>query len=150
MALRDDIFSNESYFITEIRSLKRMLDSVDGGVPGLCIVDEVLRGTNTGERIAAAAEALKQFSKGNCLCLAATHDIELTHILEGTYENMHFTETIEDGRILFDYKIRPGRSQSRNAIKLLGLLGYGGDLVEAANKRLEHFEKTGRWAAAFE
>lgn len=145
MALRDDIFSNESYFITEIKSLKRMLDSLGGDLPSLCIIDEVLRGTNTGERIAAASEALKAFSANNCLCLAATHDIELTHILEGLYENMHFTETICDGRISFDYRIRPGRSQSRNAIELLGMLGYGSELVQAAHARLGHFEKTGRW-----
>jgi hypothetical protein len=145
MALRDDLFSHESYFITEIKSLKRMLDSTGGDVPSLCIVDEVLRGTNTGERIAAASEALLQFSASDCLCLAATHDIELTYILEGLFENMHFTETILDEGITFDYKIRPGRSQSRNAIRLLGLLGYGKELVDAANARLESFEKTGQW-----
>ncbi len=150
MALRDDLFRDESYFITEIKTLKRMLDNLDDGTPCLCIVDEVLRGTNTGERIAAASEALLQFSRQNCLCLAATHDIELTHILDGVYENMHFTEFVEDGAIRFDYKIRPGRSQSRNAIKLLELLGYGDELVAAANRRLESFEKTGRWAAAGE
>ena len=148
MALRDDLFREESYFITEIKTLKRMLDSLGGGTPCLCIVDEVLRGTNTGERIAAASEALLQFSRQNCLCLAATHDIELTHILDGVYENMHFTETVEDGAIRFDYKIRPGRSHSRNAIRLLELLGYGRELVDAANRRLEGFEKTGRWASA--
>lgn len=147
MALRDNLFGNESYFITEIKSLKRMLDAMGGGVPGLYIVDEVLRGTNTGERIAAASEALRQFCRGNCLVLAATHDIELTHILEALYENMHFTETVRDGGIAFDYTIRPGRSQSRNAIKLLGLLGYGEELVRAANGRLERFEKTGLWVA---
>jgi hypothetical protein len=147
MALRDDLFGNESYFITEIKSLKRMMDAFDGGVPCLCIVDEVLRGTNTGERIAAASEALRRFSENNCLCLAATHDIELTYILEGLFENMHFSEEIRDGGIHFDYKLRPGRSTSRNAIKLLELLGYGGELVSAANARLGEFEKTGKWRA---
>jgi hypothetical protein len=148
MALRDDLFSDESYFVTEIKSLKRMLDGTGGEAPSLCIVDEVLRGTNTGERIAAASEALLRFSRSDCLCLAATHDIELTYILEGVFENMHFSETIRDGGIEFDYKLKPGRSTSRNAIKLLGLLGYGKDLVDAAGARLEEFEKTGKWGRA--
>lgn len=148
MAIKDDLFGGESYFIAEIKSLKRMLDNLGEGVPCLCIVDEVLRGTNTGERIAAASEALVQFSRRNCLCLAATHDIELTYILGGLFENMHFTETVEDGGISFDYRIRPGRASSRNAIKLLELMGYGSELVESAGARLERFERTGRWSLA--
>jgi hypothetical protein len=145
IALRDDLFSRESYFITEIKSLKRMLDSLGGETPALCIVDEVLRGTNTGERIAAASEALAQFTGGGGLCLAATHDIELTYILEDVFDNMHFTETVREGGISFDYKLRPGRATSRNALKLLELLGYGRELVENAGARLEGFERTGRW-----
>lgn len=148
IALRDDLFSKESYFIAEIKSLKRMLDSLDGDFPALCVVDEVLRGTNTGERIAAAGEALRQFSGSRGLCLAATHDIELTHILENLYDNLHFTETVTDGAISFDYKLKPGRATSRNAIKLLGILGYGSELVASANARLEAFEKTGKWEPA--
>ena len=64
MALRDDIRSGESYFIVEIRSLKRVLDaaSLPGEVPVLCCVDEVLRGTNTIERISASAEILSSLA----------------------------------------------------------------------------------------
>ena len=61
MALRDDIFSNESYYIVEIKSLKRILDKAEEqGVPVLCFIDEVLRGTNTLERIASSSQILKQ------------------------------------------------------------------------------------------
>lgn len=146
MTLRDDLSGGESYFVAEVKSLKRMLDSLEEGAPCLCVVDEVLRGTNTGERIAAASEALRQFSQGDCLCLAATHDIELTYILEGLFENMHFIETVTDNGITFDYRIRPGRATSRNAIRLLELMGYGSELVDSANARLERFERTGRWS----
>lgn len=55
MALRDDIESGESYFIVEIKSLKRILDESKKPEPLLCIIDEVLRGTNTIERIAASS-----------------------------------------------------------------------------------------------
>ena len=58
MALRDDLESGESYFIVEIRSLKRILDEADRDGNLLCIIDEVLRGTNTIERIAASSEIL--------------------------------------------------------------------------------------------
>ena len=60
MALRDSLESGESYFIVEIRSLKRILDAsaADGERPVLCCFDEVLRGTNTIERIAASSLAI--------------------------------------------------------------------------------------------
>ena len=54
MALRDDLANSDSYYIVEIKSLKRILDAVDKtGRSVLCFIDEVLRGTNTVERIAA-------------------------------------------------------------------------------------------------
>lgn len=76
MALRDDLGSGESYYIVEIRSLKRILDAAQSpGAPVLCFVDEVLRGTNTVERIAASTQILKSLHKpgrvllcGNARC----------------------------------------------------------------------------------
>ena len=65
MALRDDLSSSNSYYIVEIKSLKRMLDAVSkDGHPVLMFVDEVLRGTNTVERIAASSEILKECQDG--------------------------------------------------------------------------------------
>ena len=95
MAIKDNILSNESYFIVEIKSLKRILDNSRGKYPILCFVDEVLRGTNTLERIAASSRILASLAKENALCLAATHDIELTYILEKYYSNYHFRESID-------------------------------------------------------
>lgn len=96
MALRDDLSSQESYYIAEIRSLKRILDAVGEEYPVLCFVDEVLRGTNTVERIAASSQILESLASENVICFAATHDIELTYILEGVYENYHFSEEIDE------------------------------------------------------
>lgn len=146
MALRDDIDSGESYFIVEIRSLKRILDAAQSeGVPVLGIVDEVLRGTNTIERISASSQILRRLSDTNAIIFAATHDIELSYILEEFYKNYHFTEQIADGDVRFDYVLRDGRATSRNAIALLEVSGYGEDISQAAREQAERFEQTGEW-----
>lgn len=145
MALRDDIFSKESYYIVEIKSLKRIMDMVNEKVPVLCFVDEVLRGTNTLERIAASAEILSWLAGANAMCFAATHDIELTHILEEKYSNYHFQEYVKENEVLFDYRLYPGRAVSKNAIKLLRMLGYDEGMTAHAEARVKHFEESGSW-----
>ncbi|MDF2943541.1 MAG: hypothetical protein K0S01_2399 [Herbinix sp.] len=146
MALRDNIFSNESYYIVEIKSLKRILDRVNNDVPVLCFIDEVLRGTNTLERIAASSRILSSLAKKNTLVFAATHDIELTHILENNFSNYHFQERIEDNQILFDYKLYKGKAISKNAIKLLDMLGYPKDIISSAEDAAEEFLSKGEWS----
>lgn len=145
MALQDNIFSSESYYMVEIKSLKRILDQVDDQIPLLCFVDEVLRGTNTLERIAASAEILNSFTNHSVLCVAATHDIELTHILEKKFTNYHFQEEIVDDDVLFDYRLYKGRATSKNAIKLLSIIGYDKNIIDAAMKRANGFLNTGEW-----
>jgi DNA mismatch repair ATPase MutS len=147
MALRDNIRDGESYFIAEIKSIKRILDFLNDHVPCLCLIDEVLRGTNTVERIAASSQVLLQISGKNCLCIAASHDIELTFILEESYRNVHFQESITDDGIVFDYKLYEGRASSRNAIKLLGLMGYDSKIVDEAKKRADRFADHGSWTS---
>jgi DNA mismatch repair ATPase MutS len=115
MALRDSIRNGESYFIAEIKSIKRIFDFLNSKLPCLCLIDEVLRGTNTIERIAASSQVLLQLAGKNSICIAATHDIELTYILEQCYRNVHFQETIAENGVVFDYKLQEGRSTSRNA-----------------------------------
>lgn len=147
MALRDDLESQESYYIVEIKSLKRIMDQIgaQGQAGILCFVDEVLRGTNTVERIAASSQVLRYMTGPGVLCFAATHDIELTHILENYYDNYHFQEEVEDNDIHFDYRLYPGRATSRNAIKLLQIMGYSGQVVESAQEAAAHFLETGEW-----
>jgi DNA mismatch repair ATPase MutS len=145
MALQDSIFSSESYYIVEIKSLKRILDRLDKNVPTLCFVDEVLRGTNTLERIAASSQILFNFSKVNALCFAATHDIELTYILQKYFSNYHFQEEVVDNQVLFDYKLYEGRAVSRNAIKLLGMMGYPDKVIEDAANSANLFLEEGYW-----
>lgn len=146
MALRDDISSGESYYIVEIKSLKRILDAqaaAEGKI--LCFVDEVLRGTNTVERIAASTQILQSLAQNQVLCFAATHDIELTELLEQSYHNYHFEEEIIHGDVCFNYRLQPGRATTRNAIKLLSVMGYQNKIIQEAEKMAEHFIKDGQW-----
>ncbi len=146
MELREDLTNNESYYIAEVKSLKRVIDHLDDADPVLCVIDEVLRGTNTIERIAASSELLTSLNRNNCMCIAATHDIELASILCGQYDNYHFQEGFIDNRILFDYKIYPGKSTTCNAIKLLKILGFENATVEAAERRANNFVQKGKWS----
>lgn len=146
MSLRDDLQGGNSYYMMEIKALKRIMDELGKkDVPVLCFVDEVLRGTNTVERIAASAQILKSLSGEGCLCFAATHDIELTHLLEDEYNNCHFEEEIENNDIFFSYKIMSGRATTRNAIKLLSIMGYEETITQKAERMAAEFIKTGRW-----
>lgn len=145
MALRDNLDGGESYYIVEIKSLKRILDAGESGEKILCFVDEVLRGTNTVERIAASTQILKSFAGKNTLCFAATHDIELTSLLDGEYENYHFEEEVRDGDVFFNYELKEGRARTRNAIKLLEVMGYEKNIIDKAEKMAEDFLVNGVW-----
>ena len=136
MALNDNILANESYFIVEIKSLKRIFDEISE-LPVMCFVDEVLRGTNTRERIAASSQILKKLSEENALCFAASHDIELTDILKDQMDMYHFEEQVEGDDVCFDYKLKQGRAVSSNAIKLLEIYGFPKELVKEAKKMVE-------------
>ncbi len=149
MALRDDLAGGDSYYIVEIKSLKRILNRLEEeGNPVLCFVDEVLRGTNTVERIAASTQILKSLSKASVLCFAATHDIELTHLLKKYYNNYHFEEEIVDNDVVFHYQLMRGRAVTRNAIKLLGVMGYDEEIIKEAEEMAEGFLEKGSWENA--
>ncbi len=146
MALKDDIFEGDSYYIVEIKSIKRILDaaaSSDDKV--LCFVDEVLRGTNTIERIAASTQILKTFATNKVMCFAATHDIELTALLKEHFGIYHFEGNVSDNDVHFDYQIKEGPATNRNAIKLLGVLGYDSNIVDNAQNLADRFIETGNW-----
>lgn len=147
MALRDDLNAQNSYYIVEIKSLKRILDAVDKDDkrPVLCFVDEVLRGTNTVERIAASSEILKSLRYKNVLVFAATHDIELTYLLEKYYDNYHFQEEVTDDDVKFNYRLFTGPAVTRNAIKLLGVIGYNKNIIDAAESQAGYFIRSGSW-----
>lgn len=145
MALRDDLLAGESYYIVETRSLKRILDAARESGDILCVVDEVLRGTNTVERVAASSEVLRSIADKKLLCLAATHDIELCELLRDSYRQFHFEEQVGEDEMLFDYVLREGKATSRNAINLLQQMGFDRRIVENAHARANRFLEDGVW-----
>lgn len=132
MAVRDDVLSGESYYIREIKYLKRMTESVDGKRLMFLAVDEILKGTNTRERLAASKAVLKYFSERSCILIVATHDTELAEAFKESYENYHFTETITDGDISFDYKLHKGISRTTNAVRLLEMIKFPDEIIKNA------------------
>ena len=147
MALRDDLQNNESYYIVEIKSLQRILDKAsESEVPILCFIDEVLRGTNTLERIASSSEILAYLTGKGAMCFAATHDVELTNMLKRYYSNYHFEEHVDEDKVLFDYKLRKGPANTRNAIKLLNMIGYDKVITYRAERQAERFLDSGTWS----
>ncbi|MBO7335118.1 MAG: hypothetical protein J6U67_09490 [Lachnospiraceae bacterium] len=147
MSLRDDLGGKDSYFMVEIKAVKRIIDyaSQNPDKRILCFVDEVLRGTNTVERIAASTEILRYLSNINCVTFAATHDGELTFLLEDLYDNYHFEEEIIENDVLFNYRLNEGRATSRNAIKLLSVMGFNSSIVDSASERAAKFLEGGTW-----
>ena len=81
----------------------------------------------------------------NVLTFAATHDIELTSLLEDKYDNYHFDEEIRDDDVLFNYMIKPGKATSKNAIKLLSIMGFSEDIVDRAKLMADDFTANGVW-----
>jgi len=143
MSLQDDPVNGDSYYMVEIKSVKRILDQAKqkDSRPVLCFVDEVLRGTNTVERIAASTQIMKMLARGRTLCFAATHDGELTRLLEKEYDNYHFEERIEGNDIFFPYQLMKGPAVSRNAIALLKMLGYDEKITAQAEALAQHLER---------
>lgn len=134
MAVRDDLMSGESYYVKEIKYLNRIVESVKGNRMVICVIDEILRGTNTQERIAASAAILEYLQNENCLAVVATHDIELTRKLGEAYEYYYFCEQMQDRDIAFDYKIQEGVSNTKNAIALLACMGFPDSIIHRARQ----------------
>ncbi|MBP5309144.1 MAG: hypothetical protein J6Z05_00830 [Lachnospiraceae bacterium] len=141
LSLKDSIVTGESYYMVEIKTLKRIMDASIRKKHVLGFVDEVLRGTNTTERIAASSAILRNLSDKGVLVFAATHDLELTSILDDIYENYHFEEEMKDDDVTFPYKLSCGKTTSRNAIKLLDILGYDKNIVIKANEIVKEMEE---------
>ena len=147
ISISDDLLKGESSYVAEIRALKRVIDAAEEpGAPVIAFIDEILRGTNTLERIAAAAQILKYLKGQGVLCFAATHDEELTVLLQKEYNNYHFTEEIRNGEVVFPYRLEEGQVNTGNAIRLLAGMGYDKKITEAAEKMASDFLEKGVWS----
>lgn len=135
--ISDSLEEKMSYFMAETKAIKRMIEKSD--VKKLLILDEIFKGTNTIDRISAAYNTLKYIAKDSTV-IAATHDIELTELLK-EFSNYHFEENIKDNDISFDYKLKVGRAESRNAIEILRVMGYPSEIIEGSFKMAKELEE---------
>ncbi|MBP5427327.1 MAG: DNA mismatch repair protein MutS [Clostridiales bacterium] len=136
MAVRDDILTGESYYFREIKYLKRMVELCKSEKLIFFAIDEILKGTNTKERIAASKAVLEYFKGKRCMLLISTHDLEIARYFKESYDNYYFSEVINENDILFDYILHKGICASSNAIKLLQVVGFPQSIIEYANSEI--------------
>ncbi len=133
----DDLMEGTSYYMAEAEALLRMLNVVSEERCSLLIIDEIFRGTNPTERVAAASSLLQYLAKRNTMVVVATHDIEITQKVRDQYDSYHFTENVTRESLDFDYKLRPGILKSPNGIRILEYIGYPEEITEAALRDVE-------------
>ena len=134
--VQDSLEQGLSYFMAALARLKGVVDSAraraestqaPGGPPGvLYLLDELLQGTNTAERGIAVRGVLRHLLRAGAIGVVTTHDLGIAgeEPLSSAARLFHFTETVdEEGRMSFDYRLRPGLATSRNALRLMELIG---------------------------
>jgi len=134
----DGLEAGKSFYFSELERLKEFLVITENGGGCLLLIDEIYRGTNTVERIAGAAAVLQELA-GKNLVLVTTHDIELTRYLGKQFDMWHFEETGNADRP-FDYKLRSGVCETRNAIRLMANMGYPKHITERAKSIAQDIE----------
>ena len=144
----DDLEGGRSYYLVEVDIVLGLVENARHGEPSLFLFDELFRGTNTIERLAAGEAVLRDLpcdAEGHPahLVIAATHDGELVDMLAGRYTPWSFQETVAPDGLVFDFKIRPGRATTRSAIALLEIRGAPTDLVERARRTATRLDQSG-------
>lgn len=142
--IADDMEAGESYYLAEVLTIKAFLEAAAGQAPCLFLLDELFKGTNTTERIAAGKAVLAYLNTGKHLVCVATHDTELCTLLNGSYALYHFREEVRQDKLVFDYKLHQGTLSTRNAIRILELYDYPPELVEDAYRTQEHLTASPR------
>jgi len=139
--INDNLLEGKSLYFEEVSIIGSLIAEVNSSNQNFFILDEVFKGTNTIERIAAAKAILSYLNKNENIVIVSTHDIELAKLLENEYDLYHFTETIEDETLHFDHKLKPGQLKTRNAIKVLELAEYPKEIIEEAKSISSFLEK---------
>lgn len=138
--IADDLMSDKSYFQEEMLVVKSMLEESEHGGRRLFLLDELMKGTNALERVAAGKAILDQLAKNDNLVMVATHDLELADLLQQHYDLYHFSEVIESDQIEFDYLLKPGKLTNTNAIRILEINGYPKSLTNEARRLVEQLK----------
>lgn len=126
MRIQDDLGNGISTFYAELLRIKMIIDRLDERRKMIFLIDEIFRGTNSNDRITGAMQVLKNLNKSWVLGLISTHDFELCALSDDPHlqiTNYHFSESYTNDKILFDYKMRPGRCNTTNAKYLMKMVG---------------------------
>jgi hypothetical protein len=152
----DDLLSGKSYYIVEAETVIALVRASASRSPHLFLFDELFRGTNAVERIAAAEAVLLELVSAEDgvkphVVIAATHDAELVDLLAGCYVPCHFADRLGPQGMVFEYLLRAGPATTRNAIELLRVLDAPERVVARALARASVLDKQrGAWASASE
>jgi DNA mismatch repair ATPase MutS len=122
----DSLEESTSYFYAELKSLKDIIDSLAEPQPALVLLDEVMRGTNSKDKHDGSALLIKKLLNFSCLSLIATHDTELGVLANnhpGMIANFCFESELINDELTFDFKMRGGVAQSKNATFLMQKMG---------------------------
>ncbi|WP_417886744.1 MutS-related protein [Zunongwangia sp.] len=131
--ISDSLVNNTSYYLEEVIRIKSIIDTSQKEDFCLFILDELFKGTNTIERIAAGKAILSYLNSKNHIVMVSTHDLELTDLLrDKNFDLYHFSETIKDEELIFDHKIKSGKPKNGNAIKILELYDYPFEILKDA------------------
>ncbi len=134
----DSIKEGKSYYFAEIETLLRLIAASVEEHPYVFLIDEIMHGTNTVERIASATAVLDRISRSNTV-MVTSHDVELSQLLSNRFTSFHFQETT-DLNNMFDYKLKEGHCTTRNAITLLEAIGFPSDVISTARKVASELE----------
>jgi len=123
----DSVQDGLSYFYAEVKRLQALLAATknEDDLPVLFLIDEIFRGTNSRERLIGSKSYILALSQRRAMGLVATHDLELIKLADEIkgVTNYHFREEVFDGKMVFDYRLRPGPCPTTNALKIMRLEG---------------------------
>ena len=126
MRIKDSIQQNASTFKAEIERIKLVLAAINNNENALFLIDEMLRGTNSEDKLAGSMALLEKIVSSKAYAMVATHDLRMTEISEkypDSVKNYYFEYATENGELLFDYLIKEGVCKSFNASLLLKSIG---------------------------
>lgn len=128
ICILDSLSGGVSRFYAEIRRIKTIADLAQDGDPVLFLLDEMLSGTNSHDRVVGTEFVLRELLDHRAVGIVSTHDLALARIadaMNGRAFNAHFEDRVEAGALIFDYKLKPGVVQTSNALKLMRAIGLG-------------------------
>jgi DNA mismatch repair ATPase MutS len=126
ICILDSLSGGVSRFYAEIRKVKLISDLTSGPRPVLFLLDELLSGTNSHDRLAGTEFIVRSLVERNAIGIVSTHDLALTQIpdaMDIRAANCHFEDKLENGQLIFDYKLKPGVVRTSNALQLMRLIG---------------------------